>query len=33
MAQGGVDELLLHHPGIASLEELYLHMFAEEAAC
>lgn len=33
IAQGGVDELLLHHPGIASLEELYLHMFAEEAAC
>lgn len=33
IAQGGVDELLLCHPGIASLEELYLHLFAGEASC
>lgn len=30
IARGGVDELLLQHPRVTSLEELYLDMFDEE---
>ena len=30
IAQGGVGELLLRHPGIDSLEKLYLKIFQEE---
>lgn len=30
IARGGVDELLLQHPRVTSLEELYLDMFNEE---